>query len=260
MKKLKLILFLALSVCVLSYSFAGCAAVVYEKSGDGQFEYELYSVDNNGAEYQAARLVRYLGDAADVTIPATILGSDNSTVYPVEALGGGIFQKNYTREESRRKAGVVKENTTLKTVNIQADITEISDCAFYLCSELTSVTIPEGVKSIGGFAFFGCKKLQNLTLPSTVDNIGGYAFRDCIALDSVTILSTVRPVIGEKVFHIIDAKGDYRIINGLNIYAANMDLFDKADIEEEYKQDKIKDYLYWVEYINAGILTQAEQD
>ncbi len=259
MKKLKFILLITLCVSLTLYAFAGCASTTYEITANGQFEYELYTVGEKAAEYSAARLVRYLGTAADVTIPAEIIGSDN-TAYPVESLGDGIFQKHYTKEENRRKAGVTKENTTLKTVDIQANITKISDCAFYLCTELTAVTIPEGVEVIGGFAFFGCKKLQLIILPSTIKDIGGYSFRDCTALNSVTINSSVRPIIGEKAFHIIDAKGNYQLIEELHLYVANPDLFVKSDIEQEYKKDKIKDYLYWVEYIDAGVLTQTIQD
>lgn len=72
--------------------------------------------------------------------------------------------------------GCWDDNPTLKSVVIEANITEIPECCFYLQSNLTSVSLPEGVTSIGDDAFCWCKKLASLTLPASLEVIGEGAF------------------------------------------------------------------------------------
>ena len=47
-------------------------------------------------------------------------------------------------------------------------VTSIDQCAFWLCSELTSVTIPNSVLSISSGAFTGCSGLKTVTIPQSV--------------------------------------------------------------------------------------------
>ena len=55
-------------------------------------------------------------------------------------------------------------------------MTNIGNCAFYECTNLTSITISDSVTSIGSSAFYGCKKLKDVTIPESVTDIGEYAF------------------------------------------------------------------------------------
>ena len=41
------------------------------------------------------------------------------------------------------------------------------DCAFQYCSGLTSITIPDSVKSIGKLAFYVCSNLASITYKGT---------------------------------------------------------------------------------------------
>ena len=78
-------------------------------------------------------------------------------------------------------------------------VTEISDRAFYGCSNLTSVTIPEGVTSIGTRTFDNCSSLTSITIPDSVTSIGSYAFEDCSSLESLTIPDSVTSI-GDSAF------------------------------------------------------------
>ena len=56
-------------------------------------------------------------------------------------------------------------------------VTSIGKSAFYLCTEVTSVTIPSSVKRIERDAFYDCEKIKSLTIPSSVEYIGYNAVR-----------------------------------------------------------------------------------
>ena len=66
-------------------------------------------------------------------------------------------------------------------------VTSIDQCAFWYCSELTSVTIPNSVLSISSDAFTGCSGLKTVTIPQSVLNISDLAFQNCSGLTSVNI-------------------------------------------------------------------------
>ncbi len=257
MKKMRLILVVVFVITAI-LSFSGCKPVEYLTSQDGSFLYELYTAKADSGEYQAVRIIQYIGEDEDVIIPELLDG------YPVMELADGLFVRTVTKQEDRRREGVYTSNTLVKTVTILADIKAIPDRAFYYCTELTDVVIPEGVEKIGAFSFFGCAKLQEITMPSTITEISGYAFRECSALEKVIIMSTERPIIGEKVFYMLDStrsgNSQYSIIEGLSIEVADISLFSQTDIEQEYKTKKTKEYLYWLEYIEAGMLLPLEQN
>lgn len=71
--------------------------------------------------------------------------------------------------------GCDNDNPTLQSVIIEADITEIPQCCFYLQTKLASLSLPEGITAIGDDAFCGCK-ISSLTLPSSLKTIGARAF------------------------------------------------------------------------------------
>ena len=56
-----------------------------------------------------------------------------------------------------------KGNTTIKTVTIEAPVTEIPDGAFEGCTSLTSVVLPNCVEVIGVRAFADCTNLSSMT-------------------------------------------------------------------------------------------------
>lgn len=79
---------------------------------------------------------------------------------------------------------------TYVTDDIRGDITipsslggypvkHIGEQAFYLCTQLTSVTIPDSVTTIGDGAFYKCTNLTKVTMGSGVTSIGLSAFLDC---------------------------------------------------------------------------------
>jgi len=83
--------------------------------------------------------------------------------------------------------------TSLKTVIITGG-NAIPICAFYNCTNLTSVTIPNSVTSIGWNAFRDCTSLTSVNIPNSVTSIGDSAFNGCKSLTSVIIGSGVTSI------------------------------------------------------------------
>ena len=77
--------------------------------------------------------------------------------------------------------------SSIKKVVINNGVTSIGNCAFLLCTGLTSITIPNSVTSIGNYAFYECTELTSVTIPNSVTSIGEGAFLACSGLTSVTI-------------------------------------------------------------------------
>ena len=73
-------------------------------------------------------------------------------------------------------------------------VTSIGVEAFYLCSNLTSITLPESLTSIGGGAFSYCIGLTSMTIPESVEIIRNSAFYGCTGLTTITIPESVESI------------------------------------------------------------------
>lgn len=77
---------------------------------------------------------------------------------------------------------------------IPTAVKNISDCAFFTCARLTSVTIPESVTTIGCKVFSNCTGLISVNIPKAVTTIGESAFIDCSSLASIDIPGSVTSI------------------------------------------------------------------
>ena len=82
---------------------------------------------------------------------------------------------------------VFGNNTTLTTLNIGENVTNIPAHAFQQCGGLTTVTIPNSVKKIDEYSFSRCSKLTSVSISNSVDTVGIGAFSNCNSLTSVYI-------------------------------------------------------------------------
>ena len=67
-------------------------------------------------------------------------------------------------------------------VVIPDGVTEIGECAFNGCKNLTAVKLPASLTSIDGFAFKNCFSLTSITIPESVTKICDGAFENCYKL------------------------------------------------------------------------------
>ena len=84
-------------------------------------------------------------------------------------------------------------------------VTAISDKAFYMNNDITSIVIPEGVTYIGEYAFYNCHSITSIVVPDSVSTIGRGGFMSCDKVSEINIPKNLK-VIEEGVFSSCTAK------------------------------------------------------
>lgn len=139
----------------------------------GNFIYKVTDAASDGTG--TVTLTGVATKSESVSIPATI--DINGYKYIVNRIGPNAF----------------KNDKTLKTLYISANIRFIDNCAFYGCSSLVKVSGGAKLEIIGQSAFISCTKLKTFVITSTVlRKIGPTAFYGDKALKTLTIKSTVK--------------------------------------------------------------------
>lgn len=135
------------------------------------------TVTHNGLTYSSSKglLVKFNQDKTacsiidvgsctdtDVVIPSTYGG------LPISSIGSRAFQNCHS----------------IASVLIGNNITDISEYAFYNCTNLTTVELPEGFRTLAytgsGAAFGNCTKLESVTIPESVKYVGKNIFIGCV--------------------------------------------------------------------------------
>ena len=171
-------------------AFVGCenlTAITLPASlthiGDGAFSRTgIRSVVNHSPHFlfqdgylmdaHGKRLISFLSDKAEVTLPASL-----THIGDYAFLGS----KNLT------------------TITLPTGLTHIGDGAFWGCKNLTAITLPTNLTHIGGGAFAWCRNLTAITLPESLTHIGNRAFLECKNLTAITLPATLTHI-GDRAF------------------------------------------------------------
>ena len=136
-------------------------------------------------------------DGSNVTVLGFATGKENTEELVIPATVT-YAEKNYM--VSKLSRAVFNGKKTLKTVDIQANISEITAYAFNACSGLTSITWGNSITKIDSLAFYGCTNLSSYSLPSNLKVIEYKAFVDCYGYsDTLSIPASVH-FLGEHAF------------------------------------------------------------
>ena len=115
---------------------------------------------------------------------STITGLDLSNAEHLERIGLFAFWKctnlsgalTLPKSITNVETAAFQECTSLESVSIQTQDSEVSNQCFYGCTSLSSVTLGDNITSIGYLAFADCPNLKYLEIPSKVTQIGSTAF------------------------------------------------------------------------------------
>jgi len=75
----------------------------------------------------------------------------------------------------------------INKVIIENGVTNIGNCAFEYCENITSVIIGNSVTRVGKEAFYGCYNLKKITIGKSIESIEKDAFRECYNIQSIII-------------------------------------------------------------------------
>ncbi len=104
--------------------------------------------------------------------------------------------------------------TELKSITFPTSVTEIHNLAFEFCTSLTSITIPNSVTSIGRWAFRFCSNLSSITIPNSVVSIGESAFGGYSGLESIMVEGNNPNYDSRDNCNAIIRKSDNKLITG----------------------------------------------
>ena len=140
-----------LMVCLLSFStmYTAFGAVYIEDWG-----YRFEKINSSVYEIN-----KYIGENDTVTIPKSYNG------FPITSIGQYAFI-----------------DTSVTSVALGDNITEIKNSAFINVDSLTVITLNDGLTTIGKIAFANCTGLTNVTFPNSVTTISDDAFDGCVNL------------------------------------------------------------------------------
>ena len=84
------------------------------------------------------------------------------------------------------KSGPLHNDSKIKSVQIEANLTKIGNAAFQECIFLETINIPSTVTEIGAGAFSMCESLVNIEIPSGVTQVNRFLFNGCKKLESIS--------------------------------------------------------------------------
>ena len=138
-------------------------------------------------------------------------------------ISGEGAMKDYNSDDN---PSPVYNNSDVKKIVIEDDVTSIGDAAFFHCRSLKSITIPDSVTSIGKDAFEACNSLSSITLSNNITSIGTRVFYNCTSLTSITIPDSVTSI-GYNVFESCSSLTSITIPKSVTIIGSGV--FDKCN-------------------------------
>lgn len=163
---------------------------------DGNID-ELFQYEVTGDNNDEIRILRYVGNAKNVTIP------DKINRLPVTELAESAFYNNKIIEQvffAGKNINFIGEEAFYGCSNLvyvdfkSTVITELADTAFRECTKLNNIYLPDTLTKIGERVFDGCTSLNSIFLGKNTISIGQMAFANCTGLKEIRIPKSVKQI------------------------------------------------------------------
>jgi hypothetical protein len=218
----------AATTLVMYNAFKGCTSLQNVIMNDGTEPLTLaYNDDRLKINYKTNKVELYNGTPLFEDCPLDYVYIGRNISYSAKEQAG--YSPFY-------------RNTSLRTVEITDQETEIGENEFYGCSGLKNVKIGNGVTTIGNWAFSGCSSLDYFEFGSSMQTIGTEAFSDCSNVTRIISHATTPPVCGSQALDDIQ-KTDFGDHPGCELYVpqGSMGAYFDAD---QWKQFWLNMYEY----------------
>ena len=216
----------------------------------------------------------YCSNLYEIRLSASVTSIGNEAFYGCCKRSSINVAAGNTVYDSRNDCNAIMEtasNTLIlgsSSTIIPDDCTEIERYAFFLCTELISVSIPNSVKTIGSSAFAYSLKLTEVIIGSGVTTIDYGAFDTCTELKKITSLAKVAPQIDYNTFSYIKSSGTLYVpvdATGYDTWTNNLSKWTMVEItESELFSFNIGSNTYqaeegmtWAEWINSSYNTEG---
>ena len=255
------------------YAFQNCISMASVNMGNGVSTIETYTFSGctslptitipqsvtkmNNHVFSGCKALTdvYIADRSTILT----LGSNGSSPLfadcPLDSvyIGGNI---SYSTSKDKGYSPFYR-NTSLRSVTITDEETEISPNEFYGCTNLKNVRIGDGVTTIGNWAFSGCSSLDYFAFGSSVETIGQEAFSDCTAMTNLISHADTPPVCGSQ------ALEDINIWTcKLEVPAGNTAAYAAADQWKEFlfvSEGNINERSFYITYMVDGETYKKEK-
>jgi hypothetical protein len=196
------------------YAFSGCSLLEKVHIGSGVKKVNQYAF-NNCTSLDTILIPRTVTSIEDYAFKGcnamkTVVIDDRSTVLNLGSNGSNPLFYDCPLDSVYIGGDIVYptvntsgyspfyRNTSLRSVHITDQETEISPNEFYGCTNLSRVAIGDGVTTIGNWAFSGCFNLDYFAFGTQVETIGSEAFSDCTGVTQIISRAPVPPACGSQ--------------------------------------------------------------
>ena len=167
-------------------------------SGDGREEdskvnKDYFDMYNSGSDIVISELSDKGKKQENLVIPAGVIKITGTFI------DGVVKNISFESDEDIDIGMAVSTCSTLETIKLPANMTELDSMAFSCCTNLKEIVVPKGITVIPDLCFYANSSLETVTLEGNVTEICSMAFYECGSLKTINLPDSITDI-GESAF------------------------------------------------------------